>query len=428
MRGMAAMKQNTRKSNPHPEQQMPDHNKENSRSGNPIPDDEGRTPPPMDIVTDASSNHPDFEAWKRDMTQKIMSGTVRMSGTKNNCHTSDWKNARMNKRHNDKKILHQQLRSVKSDTSTTSESESSDDANSSNETSNSSTFLKQGKDARKNCISSSNGAISRKVQSSHEIRTVYVRNQSRTRNPESYQEIISTPESPRSTASAVETPLSPKGKPNSNELATIMAQLADLKTWADGTPSVISVPKTSSTSHAIRAKAKALSSSEEHSFPKSIIVPNMEHKSIVTPKPTQAHAEAEKQCEAKGITLTIQTEHVRKCNQTKTDKPQKKNRVRFARPLITDTIYRPKTPREDVDALYFQEEELEEWEHDEVTTVRDRFEITVANFGSCGEGHDTTFSGMLSIGTPVISFHDSYSFSFADSSDDESTSIDDSDN
>jgi hypothetical protein len=88
-------------------------------------------------------------------------------------------------------------------------------------------------------------------------------------------------------------------------------------------------------------------------------------------------------------------------NIQKKKKKKKKKSVQFTHPLTTDTIYRPYTPREEVDKLFFQEEELLDWEFDEQTTVRDRFEIVIE------EIDDTTDD----IALPMISFHSSYSYS-----------------
>jgi hypothetical protein len=449
-------------------------------------DDEDRIPPPpaptptptMEIVTNASSNHPDFEAWKRDMTETLLSGTVETSPNKSPTTTmqrTDWKTTRLNKRRLEKRWLQQQLRSVKSDTSTTTESESSGDEDSSMQSCYSSSFLQKGKDARKNSSKS-------KPRSGHGIHTVYVRNQpgdteNTNRHFESLPQNIPTPLSPRSfalqrpTMSAVEAPLSPKTQPNSKDLAEIMVELKDLKTWAEGVPPANdnnsgltnqqlrqSTPPSSPSSPAPSANRKAKASTKaaakkDPPLPKSIEVPQLlsTPESIVVPELMPMHEEGGKyksmierrvSSKEKGIPtmLTIQTistasesksksktkiEQSKKAIKAAVVKSKKKQkRVRFSKPLITDTKYRPMTRREDVDALFFQEEELLDWENDEVTTLQDRFEVVVTEFGNQGnergEEKGKGSTGNLSIGTPVISFHNSYSNSFQDSSDEES--------
>ena len=114
-----------------------------------------------------------------------------------------------------------------------------------------------------------------------------------------------------------------------------------------------------------------------------------------------------------------------------------KKSVQFTSPEITDTIYRPKTSREDVNSLYFQEAELWDWEHDEQTTLRDRFEVVVTeiiddttapssesnnNNNNNNETSTTTTSSSSSkyttcVGIPIISFYDSYSYSFQEDDD-----------
>lgn len=230
-------------------------NKENSRKGSTSPtdvDDEARdSPPPMEIVTNSSSNHPDFDAWKRDMTQRLFSGTVRTSPVKSTKNvsqpTTDWKTARINKRRKEKKLLHQRLRSVKSDMSTTSESESSEEEYLTINSSFSSSFQFFSEQERKTL------SKPRESRSPHDIHTVYIQERSgaaiKTRkntepssSVKSKKHNVQAPLSPRSAAflrpsvSAIEAPLSPKQKhPNKTELAEIAEELADLKTWAANT-------------------------------------------------------------------------------------------------------------------------------------------------------------------------------------------------
>jgi len=479
-------------------------------------DDEDRIPPPppMEIVTNSSTNHPDFEAWKRDMTETLFTGTVMTSlikSPKTTIQRTDWQTTRLNRRRLEKKWLQQQLRSVKSDTSTTTESESGGDEDSSLQSGYSSTFLHIRTDDRKSSESKPRSGHVRtdaqkssesKPRSGHdiEIHTVYIRNQPEdTENTnihvESLPQTIPAPLSPRSlamerpTMSAQEAPLSPNAQPNSKDLAEILVELADLKTWAEGvehrlrrstststppsspmvelaglktwaegvehrlrqstppsSPKPPAPPANLTTEAATKVTTKAATkglAQKDTSLPKSIEVPQLlpTPKSIIVP---QLHEPGKKYTsmierrvfsKEKGIPtmLTIQTtanesesktkkEHVKKAI-----KQNKKKGVRFTKPLITDTKYRPKTRREDVDALFFQEEELLDWENDEETTLNDRFEVVATEFGNqvLHQGNekdeDKRSTGKLSIGTPLISFHTSYSNSFQDSSDEESS-------
>lgn len=454
MCGVATMKNNSRGTKSYPDHRLStrkhlsNNYRVKSRERTVFPtDDEDRIPPPMEIVTNSSSKHPDFEAWKRDMTETLLSGTVGTfpnKSPKTSIQRTDWKSTRLNKRRLEKKWLQQQLRSVKSDTSTTAESESSEDEDSSIENSSySSSVFQNGKDARKRSKT--------KPRSAHDIQTVYIQNRpgatgKANRRPKSLQQKASIPLSPRSAAlqrptmSAVEAPLSPEAQLNSKDLAEIMVELADLKTWAEGAPPANnrlrrSTPPSSPTSPAPPANrtpiaaTKGLPSSgaqKDPSLPKSIEVPQLmtAPKSIVVPQlaPTPGPGKKYKSMIERRVSskemgiptmLTIQTT----ASKTKKEHAKKAiKRVRFAKPLITDTKYRPKTRREDVDDLYFQEEELLDWENDEETTLHDRFEVVVTEFGNEGNEKDEEKSKPYT----VISFHTSYSYSFQDSSDEES--------
>jgi hypothetical protein len=52
-------------------------------------------------------------------------------------------------------------------------------------------------------------------------------------------------------------------------------------------------------------------------------------------------------------------------------------RVRFSRPLVTEIRHRPYTRAEDIEKLYFIEEELEELELDRATVDGDQFELSL---------------------------------------------------
>mmetsp|Transcript_6878 Transcript_6878/g.16768 ORF Transcript_6878/g.16768 Transcript_6878/m.16768 type:complete len:448 (+) Transcript_6878:3-1346(+) len=383
-------------------------------------DDEARIPaPPMETVTTSSSSHPDFEAWKRDMTLTLMSGSVKDS--KNLVLPTDWKASRLNKRRIQKKLLHQQLRSVKSDASWTSESSDEDHSSVENSTS------------RKSFSA-------RETRSMHDIRTVYIRGKSKKQSsdicPLKDTDMITM--SPRSKAflrpslSAVEMPMSPKkDKPNSSELAELMVELSDLKTWAEkdvkpvlstqvrkSTPPVS--PKSTQSKPPLPA---SIAVPEIAPAPKSLVVPQLMQNTALDEPEKKYMTMIERQLDNKdkGIPTMLTISKTGTPNVIFV-KPKKKKRVRFCKGLVTDTFYRPWTREEDIDELFFQEEELMIWEKDEETTSRDRFEVVLTDFGD--ESNDQTFTGTLSIGTPEISFHNSYSYSFVDDSSDEESSSD----
>jgi hypothetical protein len=54
-----------------------------------------------------------------------------------------------------------------------------------------------------------------------------------------------------------------------------------------------------------------------------------------------------------------------------------KRSVRFAKDLVTELQFRPKTTRDQIPQLFFQEEELEELKLDRETTIQERFECVV---------------------------------------------------
>jgi hypothetical protein len=57
----------------------------------------------------------------------------------------------------------------------------------------------------------------------------------------------------------------------------------------------------------------------------------------------------------------------------------KSRRVQFAHPLVSSLNYREKTAPEDIDTLFFREDELLDWEEDRETTPTERFEVTIAD-------------------------------------------------
>ena len=58
--------------------------------------------------------------------------------------------------------------------------------------------------------------------------------------------------------------------------------------------------------------------------------------------------------------------------------PHKATRVHFTEPLVTRVTYRPYTDPEDIEKLYFVEEELNELEWDRQTVADDQFEVIMA--------------------------------------------------
>ena len=56
---------------------------------------------------------------------------------------------------------------------------------------------------------------------------------------------------------------------------------------------------------------------------------------------------------------------------------RKGKRVQFAHPLITQLKYRPKTRPDEIDRLYFREEEIQEWEEDRETTSPEFVELVI---------------------------------------------------
>ena len=67
----------------------------------------------------------------------------------------------------------------------------------------------------------------------------------------------------------------------------------------------------------------------------------------------------------------------------KKKKKKKSKRVQFSKPLISSVSYRPKTQPEDIDELFFRDDDLLDWEEDRETTSTERFEVTM--FGEDGD-------------------------------------------
>jgi hypothetical protein len=70
----------------------------------------------------------------------------------------------------------------------------------------------------------------------------------------------------------------------------------------------------------------------------------------------------------------------------------KTKRVQFTHPLITQTNYRPRTAPEEIDELFFRDDDLQDWEDDRETTSSERFEVTIL-----GDEVDVIASDCISI-------------------------------
>lgn len=77
----------------------------------------------------------------------------------------------------------------------------------------------------------------------------------------------------------------------------------------------------------------------------------------------------------------------------------KQKHVQFAQPLVSSINYRLKTAAEDIDSLFFQEDELLDWEEDRETTSSERFEMTLST-----AEHRVSIASEI----PSISSEDSY--------------------
>jgi len=425
----------------------------------PTDDDAIRVPPPIEEVSgsgssNASWKHPDFASWKRDMA-----GALSFSSSSSSSlppPISDWTTAQINKEAKNLK-LQNQLQSSKSDSSNDRSQgnssinirteEKTDDH--SLETTYSASMLNEGngpnnenRGAQPSGKRTLKNTATEKVGSEPILNNVYVRREKvgRARRRQGQ------PLSPRSAAldrPSESNPLpstTPLKKNNSVELAAIMVELAELKVWATKTTDPIAndpPPTRPNTSNSRLRQSTPPSSPTSPAPPASRDVPEKPESWVQLPPlklpnllpppelPTTNNKIKEgKKSKANGLTLDTTIDSMVKATKSKTE-----NRVRFTSPEVTDTIYRPKTPREDINTLFFQEEELLDWEHDEETTLRDRFEVIVTEIDNHASSsppdpnnrENSLVTGcMLSIGTPVISFHNSYSYSFQESDDDTS--------
>ena len=425
-----AQKDNTKQSSSHSKslhskKKISSHSKKKTL---PPAEAETRSPPPdMEIATNSSSQHPDFDTWKKEMTRTLMTGSLQelMYG-QDSTHAPkplkidhDWKSARLNRRKLEQKWIHQQLRSTKSDNE---EDQSSVDA-----------FIDVDKiqggrtnDAPSPLDSPPRGADATMQREAPEGLFL------------------------RGSHSMVEAPLSPKAQPlDSTELAEVMVELSNLKTWSESMHSSIHSRKedsmhstifssihsrmfdsihsrkSDSSTHSRKStlvdKENSEHSNDSLEIPANIAVPDLtsdriEESDLKPVKEESEHTtESAESIKDKSIptfltilrnTATEDTSNhasersseepgnkYRAMIKKSTSKAHgKKKGVRFAKGFVTDTFYRPWTKEEDIDALYFQEEELMIWDKDEKTTVRDRFEVELAT------------------GSPVISYHNSFSY------------------
>ena len=426
----------------------------------PTDDDENRIPPPIEEVSGSGSGiaswkHPDFASWKRDMA-----GALSFSSSSSSPPTpiTDWTSAQINKEA-EKLKLQNQLQSSKSDTSN-DRSQGNSSINIRNEEKNddhslettySASVLDEGNDS--NNENRGTHPSAKRALKNTAIKTVgleppilsniYVRREKvgRARRRQGQ------PLSPRSAArdrpaqSNIWTSTTPlKEKNNSVELAAIMVELAELKVWATKTTDPVAndpSPTTPNTSNTRLRQSTPPSSPTSPAPPASRDVPEqpeswvqlapLELPNLVSSPilpTTKSKIKEGKTSKTNGLTVDTTVDSMLEATESKM-----KKRVRFTSPVLTDTIYRPKTPHEDINTLFFQEEELLDWEHDEETTLRDRFEVIVTEMEDHAASsppdpnnrESSLINGcMLNIGTPVISFHNSYSYSFQESDDDTS--------
>mmetsp|Transcript_43198 Transcript_43198/g.49800 ORF Transcript_43198/g.49800 Transcript_43198/m.49800 type:complete len:441 (-) Transcript_43198:173-1495(-) len=363
-------------------------------------DDEHRVPPPIDSPSSPVRHHPDFASWKRD----IDATTDVPKDKKSSVQITDRKTARINKRK--QKELQQQLQCAKSDigdgtsvtTNGTCRSTCDDDDQSSVETTYSSSMLEDNNLSVTDIIGMKKCRSEPFLEGNHS-RTLSLERKSRkekddavirqmhTDRPAVTQIPTPTP-TLRTISSVISPPLLPpsppsSGPPNTKELAAIMFELADLKAWATAATTSMTNNNPSST---LPTLSLSLSTPLLSTFSSS----KKQQQPLLQPPLPSTKNESKKEDK-------IKEQHKHEFKEYK-----EKKSVQFTHPLITDTIYRPKTPREEVNILFFQEEELLDWENDEETTVRDRFEVVIA------EIDETTYD----TAPPVISFHNSYSYSF----------------
>jgi hypothetical protein len=392
--------------------------------------DESRVPPPIDASSSPSSpvHHPDFASWndwKRDMDAM----TDALKNKKSTIQITNTKTTRSNKRRQVK--LSPQIQHAQSDIGAVSRNAFDYDDQASLESTYSSSMLDDDRhhsspvvktiDMKKSrslpvfvLNSSSSPSVERRVRRG---RYGAVRRQRYDeRHPSTLRRISST----------ISPPTSPRRSdpPNANELAAIMFELADLKVWATtvtaitaaaaALPSPLSTPLSSPFSSPKKQRQPLSNNPSPRSPSRSPVSLSVLPSPLSTPLSSPFSSPKKQRPPLLPSSATNIDSNNKKNNlkeeqqqqqqqqqREEQQKKQKKKSVQFTHPLTTDTIYRPYTPLEEVNNLFFQEEELLDWEYDEETTVRDRFEIVVEVID------DTTDD----IASPIISFHNSYSYS-----------------
>lgn len=407
--GIAATSSSTGSSNNTKHQQTRtnsyDNDKENSICAG-AAEDEDRVPPPPDpygCVGGATTNQSHCEIWN--------CGAMANSPTKSRyvIETTELKTARLNKRRIQKKLPQQQSGKTKSDYGTITESDISDEPgeHSSTESNFSSSPVKNGNRIRRSHKFLTTGA-----------KTRYPSNSRAKRHQKALKKNAKLP--------IIEAPLSPRIKPNSKEteLAHVMVELEELKVLAatESNRPNLSSPLSSPRSRRSNRSSPRNSASlkEGPPLPLTIEVPHLVLQTLPQQKRKKKKFKA-RSSDNVSITSAPSTKgqskgpksYRAKLAKVKAKKKSNERRVRFCYPEITDTNYRPKTLEEDVDSLYFQEEELLVWENDEETTLRDRFEVVVTEIGETDDSETDT----IKIGPPIISFHNSCSYSYQDDED-----------
>jgi hypothetical protein len=388
--------------------------------------DESRVPPPIDISSPSPSpvHHPDFASWN-DWKRDVDAMAYVLKNKKSTVQITDRKTARINKRRQMK--LSQQIQHAQSDIGAVSRNTFDYDDQASLETTYSSSMLDEDHHHSSSVVkiidmkksrslpvfvqvvnSSSSPSVERKVRRGRYGAAVR-RQRYGGKHPATLRTISST----------ISPPTSPRRSdlPNANELAAIMFELADLKVWATTataitTAAAVSAANTPHPSNNPSPRSPSRSPISWSMLPSSPLStplsspfssPKKQRQPLSPSSATNIDSNNNKSNNLKEEEQPQPQQQQREEQQNKQKKKKKKKKksVQFTHPLTTDTIYRPYTPREEVDKLFFQEEELLDWEFDEQTTVRDRFEIVIE------EIDDTTDD----IALPMISFHSSYSYS-----------------
>ena len=424
--------------------------------------DESRVPPPIDASSSSPSSpvhHQDFASWN-DWKRDIDAMTDVLKNKKSTIQITDRKTARINKRR--QMELSQQIQHAQSDIGAVNRNTFDYDDQASLESTYSSSMLDEGTlddddhhsspvvkniDIKKSrslpvfvAASRSSTSVERKLRRGRY--GAARRQRYGERHPATLKTVAST--------ISPTTSLRRSDPPNANELAAIMFELADLKVWATTAtaittaaaaatantttisnnpsprspfqtpiswsmlPSPLSTPLSSPFSSPKKERQPLNNNPSPRSPSRSPVSWSVLLSPLSTPLSSPFSSPKKQRQpllpssatnidsnERSNLMEDEQQPQQQQQQQEEQQKKQKKKSVQFTHPLTTDTIYRPYTPREEVNNLFFQEEELLDWEYDEETTVRDRFEIVVEVID------DTTDE----IASPIISFHNSYSYS-----------------